>query len=76
MCKVYTDVCGIKWLYHVCPPVRKIILTLKLVDYLNVQADNPWYNYNIVEQWRKSNFEKGRSWCESVFVSVVSLCYA
>ena len=30
-----------------CPPVRKIIHSLKLVDYLHVQADNPWYNYNI-----------------------------
>ena len=36
MCKVYTDVGGIKEIYHVCPPVRK----LKLVDYLHVQADN------------------------------------
>ena len=30
-----------------CPPVRKIIHSLKLVDYLHVQADNPWYNYYI-----------------------------
>ena len=43
MCKVYTDVGGIKKLYIVCPPVRKIIHSLKLVDYLHVQADNPWY---------------------------------
>ena len=49
MCKVYTDVGGIKWLYHVCPPVRKIIHSLKLVDYLHVQADNPWYNYYITK---------------------------
>ena len=27
-----------------CPPVGKIIHSLKLVDYLHVQADNPWYN--------------------------------
>ena len=47
MCKVYTDVGGLKWLYHVCPPVRKIIHSLKLVDYLHVQADDPWYNYYI-----------------------------
>ena len=47
MCKVYTDVGGIKQLYHVCPPVRKIIHSLKLVDYLHVQADSPWYNYYI-----------------------------
>ena len=47
MCKVYTDVGGIKYLYHVCPPVRKIIHSLKLVDSLHVQADNPWYNYYI-----------------------------
>ena len=48
MCKVYTNVGGIKELYHVCPPVRKIIHSLKLVDYLHVQADNPWYNYYII----------------------------
>ena len=48
MCKVYTDVGGIKQLYHVCPHVRKIIHSLKLVDYLHVQADNPWYNYCLV----------------------------
>ena len=33
MCKVYTDVGGIKQLYRVCPPVRKLIHWLKLVDY-------------------------------------------
>ena len=33
MYTVYTDVGGIKQLYHVCPPVRKIIHSLKLVDY-------------------------------------------
>ena len=32
-------------LCHVYPPVRKIIHSLKVVDYLHVQADNPWYNY-------------------------------
>ena len=47
MCKIYTDVGGINKLYHVCPPVRKIIHSLKLVDYLHVQADNPWYNYYL-----------------------------
>ena len=30
-----------------CPPVRKIIHSLKLVDYLHVQADNPGYNYYL-----------------------------
>ena len=47
MCKVYTDVGCIKKLYHVCSPVRKIIHSLKLVDYLHVQADNPWYNFYV-----------------------------
>ena len=48
MCKVFTDVHvgGMKLLYHVCPPARKIIYSLKLVHYLHVQADSPWYNYN------------------------------
>ena len=39
-----------------CPPVRKIIHSLKLVDYLHVQADNPWYNYYI--QTEQSTFGK------------------
>ena len=48
MCKVYTCIGGIKK-YHVCPPERKIIHLLKLVDYPHVQADNPFYiNYLIV----------------------------
>ena len=47
MCKVYTDEGGIKQFYHVCPPERKIIHSLKLVDYLHVQADTPWYNYYV-----------------------------
>ena len=45
MCKLYTDTGGIKQIYHVCPPVHKIIHSLKLVDFLKVQADNPWYNH-------------------------------
>ena len=53
MCNVYTDVGGMKWLYHVCPPVRKIIHSLKLADYLHVQADNPWYNYYLAGSWRE-----------------------
>ena len=44
MCKAYTDVGGTM----VCPPVRKIIHSLKLVDYLHVQADNPWYNFYVL----------------------------
>ena len=38
ICKVYTDVDGIKELYHDCQSVRNIIHYLKLVDYLHVQA--------------------------------------
>ena len=45
ICKVYSDVGGMKSLNHVCPHVRKIIHSLKLVDYLHVQVDSPWYNY-------------------------------
>ena len=48
MCKVCTDVGGIKQFYHDCPPVRKIIHSLKIVDYLHVQVDNPWYNYYML----------------------------
>ena len=32
---------------NVCPHVRKIIDSLKLVDYLHVPAANPWYNYYL-----------------------------
>ena len=50
MCKVYTDVSGIsgiRSLYHSCPSAREIIYKLKLVDYLHVQADKSWHNYNL-----------------------------
>ena len=45
MCKVNTDVGGIN--SYVCLPVRKIIHSLKPVDYLHIQANNPWYNYYL-----------------------------
>ena len=46
MSQVYTDkVCSIS---IVCPPVREIIHELKFVDYLLLQADNPWYNYYVL----------------------------
>ena len=38
----------------VCPPVREIIHELKLVVYILVQADKPWYNYylkSFLFQW-------------------------
>ena len=53
MGKVYIDVGGIKILYHDCQHVRKIIHSLKLVDYLYVQADNPWYNNYIINAFWK-----------------------
>ena len=28
----------------ICPPVREIIYSLKLLDFLLVKADKPWYN--------------------------------
>ena len=62
MCKVYTDVGCINELYHVCPRVRKIIHSLKLVDYLLVQADNPWYNNYI----RHCTVWNTLVWCDTV----------
>ena len=41
MCKVYTNASGIKITMFV-------IHSLKLVNYLQVQADNPWYNYDML----------------------------
>ena len=32
-----------------CPPVREIIHSQKLVDYLRAQADKTWYNYNVCQ---------------------------
>ena len=47
-CKVYTNVGGRNSYTMGCPPVSKVIHSLKLVaDYLHVQADNLWYNYYL-----------------------------
>ena len=49
--KFYTDEGGKKNSYTmVCPSVREIIHSLKLVDYLLVQADTPW---NITISYRR-----------------------
>ena len=48
ICKALTDVGGIKKLYHVFPPVRKIIHSLKFVVYLHLQADSPWYSQYLI----------------------------
>ena len=47
MCKVYTDEGGIKSLYHIYPPVQKMIRSLKLMDYPKIQTVNQWYNYYL-----------------------------
>ena len=45
---VISDKGGIQNSYTlVCPPVQEIIHSLKLMDYLLVQADKPLYNYNL-----------------------------
>ena len=42
-----------------CPPERKIIHSLKLVDHLYVQADNPWCNYYLTcLQWDELSISK------------------
>ena len=43
--------------YNFCPTVRKIIHSLKLVDYLHVQADNPWLNYYLCFTYRSTPFQ-------------------
>ena len=60
-------------LYHVCPPVRKIIHSLKLVDYLHVQADNPWYNYNLLSQIIK-HIKYRTSDRERTFSTIIYTC--
>ena len=42
--EAYTDEGRIKSYTMICPPVREIIHSLKLADYLIDQADKPWYN--------------------------------
>ena len=44
---VYTDEGSINSYIMVCPPVREIIHSLKLADYLLLQADKPWYNFYL-----------------------------
>ena len=44
---IYTDECAIKSYTMVCPSEREIILSLKLADYLLVQADNSWLNCEL-----------------------------
>ena len=61
MCKVYTGVGGIKQLYHVYPPARQIIHSLKLVDYLHVQVDNPWYNYYLYIEGEPVSYTRWRA---------------
>ena len=34
-------------IFHVCPPVRRITISLKLVDYLCAHVNNQWYNYYL-----------------------------
>ena len=73
MCKVYIDVGGIKYLYHIFPPVREIIHSLKLMDYLHVQADKPWYNDYIVDWPARcgySDFSSNK--CTIIIISIKS----
>ena len=51
-----------------CPPVRKIIHSLKLVDYLCVQTDNPWYNYYIVRETNSICRAKQMFWALNVII--------
>ena len=45
--KVYIGEGGINSNTMVCRPVWEIIQLLKLVDYLLIQVDKPWYKYHI-----------------------------
>ena len=45
----HTDTVSINRYTRVVPPLREIIQALKLINYLPVQADEPWYNcYNLL----------------------------
>ena len=56
-----------------CPSVRKIIHSLKLMDYLRVQEDNPWYNFYIVRETNSIGQAKQMFWALNaiIFLSVV-----
>ena len=44
-----------KYVYtSVCPPVREIIHSLMVVDYLLIQKDKPLYNYYKLDGGSKS----------------------
>ena len=51
MCKVYTDVGGIKELNHSCSPVWEIIHSLKLVDYPHIQVTNTGITITRSKDW-------------------------
>ena len=67
VCMVYTDGSGIKQLCYVCPSVREIVHSLKLVDYLHVQAVNQWYNYYLIGQGAR-RMSIGHIACKSVLI--------
>ena len=69
MCNVYTDVCGKKSYTMVCQHVREIIHSLKLVGYLHVHADKPWYMYI----YYKSN-ERAHIWASAWDFQQCSMC--
>ena len=50
----------------VCPHVREIIRSLKILDYLHVQADKQWYNYSCADP---EGFVRGGPFLTMFFVS-------
>ena len=47
MNKVYIDEGGIELSTMVCPSVREIIISPKVMDNLLVQVEKPWYKYYL-----------------------------
>ena len=48
--------------------IRKLIHSLKPVDYLNVQADNPWYNYYVNDAPIVEFCDHSMFWCVELCV--------
>ena len=51
------------------PPVREILHSLKLTDYLHVQVDKPWYNYYFL-------WTLGHVWEHQETTRIVGLSYS
>ena len=60
----------------VCPPIWELFHSLKLVDYIHVQADKPWYNYYVAFYFvLVLMFLTGWECGFQMFISLAGICF-